>query len=543
MSDEMKQCSGIDSSEKEKNSQLQLQLRKSRFYHSEISNNVLNLKFFPNTLQLAKVNSIPAWQRLSGEAAVSSAEERSACGMSVKTTEEDRLMSGRQPLLVNAAAALEAGGAAPEAGSKAAYVIFFLLGLSTLFPWNTFISLPQYFDDRLSAVPDLQALCSSVFAALYNVSTLGTLFLATRYQQMYTPRSRVLLAFTLQIMAFVVITTCVFYPDMNPKFFFALHCGLIVVAGFGTGVLQGALFGFSAQLPGKFTGALMSGQGLAGIVVSGASFLGTAVGMSDASSGTDKRLLPALFFGMSVLTLFLCTAAYLVMERLPFIAYYRQLAGQAEEIQRGGASEGLLDGALLEVPAERIGIKLSDVCRVAKDVARPGLTVLGVFFVTLSIFPAIVVHISAHESGTFFETLFVPFALFSFNVFDTIGRSLPAKVSYGGDIKHVWKWVLARSVFLPLFLLCSTCVAPCLTDSLLPTWFESGYWSMLFMVVFALTNGYLSTIMMIHGPSQAKAVEDQEVAGTAMALYLSVGLALGGTSSLAWAFILGSNEP
>ena len=85
---------------------------------------------------------------------------------------------------------------------------------------------------------------------------------------------------------------------------------------------------------------------------------------------------------------------------------------------------------------------------------------------------------------------------------------------------NLWLWSLSRLIFFPLFLLCHV------EGTVLPIIFASDWWPTLFMILFALSNGYISSLSMMWGPTQAPPAY-AEIAGSAMVLVMTVGLSAG----------------
>ena len=106
----------------------------------------------------------------------------------------------------------------------------------------------------------------------------------------------------------------------------------------------------------------------------------------------------------------------------------------------------------------------------------------------------------------------------TFNVFDTIGR-------FAGGFKQIFTpWsvlflTILRLVFIPSFVLIQL-----KTD---PSWlFQSDWFKFVNMALFALTNGYNSTLCMIYGPSMAED-KNKERAGLIMNFHLVGGIFMG----------------
>ncbi|XP_067833191.1 equilibrative nucleoside transporter 1-like [Heptranchias perlo] len=60
----------------------------------------------------------------------------------------------------------------------------------------------------------------------------------------------------------------------------------------------------------------------------------------------------------------------------------------------------------------------------------------------------------------------------------------------------------------------------------LPVFFNHDAWYIVFMILFAFTNGYLASLCMCYGPKKVTGKE-AETAGAIMSFFLSLGLASG----------------
>ena len=138
-------------------------------------------------------------------------------------------------------------------------------------------------------------------------------------------------------------------------------------------------------------------------------------------------------------------------------------------------------------------------------------------------------YVTQSTSSRFFNDLFVPFSFLMFNLNDFIGRSLAgccsARLSRGREghtalVASAW----VRWIFFPLFMLCNV------DKTQLPIVFTSDAFPIIFMVIFALSNGYLSSVMMMTAPTLVPP-KFQELAGTYMVFMLLCGLGLGSLAS------------
>ena len=128
------------------------------------------------------------------------------------------------------------------------------------------------------------------------------------------------------------------------------------------------------------------------------------------------------------------------------------------------------------------------------------------------------------------DTYFIPVSCFLlFNVMDTAGKSLTGICKWPGA-DSIWLRILVgvRVVFVPLFMLCN--VQP---RHYLPVWFGRDSWYILFMILFAFSNGYLISLCICFGPKMV-AQHEAETTGAIMVFFLSLGLTLGSAFSFAF---------
>jgi len=385
-----------------------------------------------------------------------------------------------------------------------------------------------------------------------------------------------------------------------------LSCCLIGLCSATSG---GGLFGLSGCLPPSYTGALMSGQALGGLVVSLFSMLTIWLGGRSNSfcnlpvniHGKDECPMSidygALsFFVIACVILCLCLLSFVGLFVLPFTKFHegrvekdRLRCDSIDDIQPSEVeahSEERVAAALLrgcslddiqEVSAanpvfdceQNGGTELTPLnssrkdhtvsyngdnnsssgtvkrqyersdtvsvsarerqLRIFRKIRPAALAVFGTFLCTLSLFPSLTVKITSQyrcqtNSTLFDNDLFVPSLFVLFNVSDFMGRMLAGVSRLGVSSDNIWVPVVLRFLFVPLFLFCRV------MDSQLPLIFESDAWPLVFMVLFGLSNGFLSTVGMMIGP-QMVSPRKAPLAGTIMMLSLNLGLLFGAACS------------
>ena len=366
---------------------------------------------------------------------------------------------------------------------------------------------------------------------------------------------------------------------------FAITLLSLGIAGGTTAMLTAGVFGLAALFPTVNTQALMAGQGLAGMVTSVASILTLlAVEQEEdgcgepADDGSDDAVsyetdwAAFIYFTVSVFALLSCVGCYLALDRMPVTEYYRERgrrsdragSGEGEGSGEGSGGDGescadeesseagsapLLDNAAIG-PSEGVGvggvgvsagtvvdssIVAVSIGDVYAKVKAPAVSVFVTFLVTLSLFPTITGSINSvngcdsgkGDGGRFHNDLFVPFSFLLFNGGDFAGRTLAAYVSTSEALatnKILLVTSLSRLVFFPLFLLCNV------DSTHLPVVFNSDFYPITFMLLFAATNGLNSTVCMMSGPSLV-APSEREMAGNIMVFALGGGLFAGSLGS------------
>uniref|UniRef100_A0A8C7D2F4 Solute carrier family 29 member 1 (Augustine blood group) n=1 Tax=Oncorhynchus kisutch TaxID=8019 RepID=A0A8C7D2F4_ONCKI len=401
------------------------------------------------------------------------------------------------------------------------WLIFFMLGLGTLLPWNFFMTATMYFSSRLRDPSQmgtnlsgngngaegnnrslLEAKFNNVMTLCAMVPLLAFTCLNSVLHQRIPQKFRIMGSLAVILVVFL-LTAILVKIEMAPLPFFTLTMIKIVIINSFGAILQGSLFGMAGQLPTKYTTPIMSGQGLAGTFAAFSMICAISSGseINDAAFG---------YFITACVVILLAIISYVVLPKLEFYQYYKTQSGN-----RISDEENKLD-LLKKGKTTAISIWVL------------ALSVCFAFTITIGTFPAVTVDVkSTIADGGTWELYFIPVCCFLlFNLSDWVGRSLTAVCMWPGkDSKLVPILLVARVIFVPLFMLCN--VQPRYN---LPIFFEHDAWFIVFMIVFAFSNGYLASLCMCFGPKKV-AAHEAETAGAIMAFFMSLGLALGASLS------------
>uniref|UniRef100_A0A8C6PKI8 Solute carrier family 29 member 1 (Augustine blood group) n=1 Tax=Nothobranchius furzeri TaxID=105023 RepID=A0A8C6PKI8_NOTFU len=357
----------------------------------------------------------------------------------------------------------------------AVWIVFFMLGLGTLLPWNFFMTATKYFTSRLKDSVSTEISANetregeehrSVLEAKFNnVMTLCAMLpllvctcLNSFLYSLISQRLRVLGSLLIIMFVFVVTAVLVKVPLEPLPFFSATMVKIVIINSFGA-VLQGSLFGMAGFLPASYTTPIMSGQGLAGTFAAFAMICAIA-------SGSDLQDAAFGYFITACFVIFLSILSYLLLPKLEFFQFY-QLTKK----------------------------------KVKSDDEQNTFSLVKLYFIPVCCF-------------------------LLFNLCDWSGRSLTAFCMWPDKDSLILPMsIVTRVVFVPLFMLCN--VQPRLQ---LPVFFHHDAFFIVFMILFAFSNGYLASLCMCYGPKKVLPHE-AETAGAIMAFFLSLGLASGAAVS------------
>ncbi|XP_041044085.1 equilibrative nucleoside transporter 1-like [Carcharodon carcharias] len=435
---------------------------------------------------------------------------------------------------------------------KAVWLIFLVLGLGTLLPWNFFMTAIGYFKYQLRNVEvgtdhlqangtyrgnETAALQDNYLQGKFgNVMTLCAMLPMLIFSCLNSvlleriPEVVRISGCLSAIFILFLLTSVLVKVSLEPHIFFSITMLTIALINSFGAILQGSIFGLAGLLPTAYTTPIMSGQGMAGTFAALAMICAIASGSSQNESAFG-------YFNTACVVILIAILTYLALPHLEFSRYYFNkgknewkkdneqekickinliIQDQASVGERR-ASTHLMENTSIETN------KSPSIFSILRKIWPMALQVCLVFSVTIGVFPAVTVDAKSTISADGkWGIYFIPICCFLlFNVFDWLGRSLTAICMWPrNDSKFLPAFVIARVIFIPLFMLCN--VHP----RRLPVVFTHDAWYIVFMAIFAFSNGYLASLCMCYGPKKVIAKE-AETAGAIMSFFLSLGLATG----------------
>ncbi|KAF0977501.1 hypothetical protein FDP41_003493 [Naegleria fowleri] len=413
------------------------------------------------------------------------------------------------------------------------FFIFLLQGVGVLFPWNAFISAPDYFSALYGENTMLY------FSVAYSIPNLLGVLAMVKLSPKIPMAWKMYPSFILTLLVLILVPILGF-SGVNGIRGFIVTILLIVLSALSTAVLQGNIFGMAGALPPNYITAVMSGNGVAGVACS---FLRIVTKLTIEQNRKHVPLLimttsAAVYFFVCALVILACIVTFFLVMRMSFTKYYLNKASSKNEpgVNRNESVNTEHDEISTLVPKQDVVMttKKPSVFSVFKKIWVQAVMVMTVFWITLSVFPGLSVSVPTWYKGTEMKDWLPILVGTTFNIFDFIGRTAPRwMILFNRKVVPIP--VLIRILILPLFIFMykpSIVGLEAFNDAV----------PLLAIAFVALSNGYLSSLCMMYGPSLVDDHE-KEVAGTLMTFFLLVGICLGSFTGLAIGQILGAILP
>ncbi|XP_067010202.2 equilibrative nucleoside transporter 3 isoform X2 [Anabrus simplex] len=414
-----------------------------------------------------------------------------------------------------------------------AYIIFYLLGMTTLLPWNFFITADDYWMYKLRDVKnnvsetiggrtELQAGFTAYLSVASTVPNTLFLILNALLSRKISLQVRMIGSLSSMMLLFILTTVLVKVDtDHWQETFFITTLATVVLLNIASAVLQGGLFGMVGRFSSRYITAVVSGQALGGIFAALAEIASLCLGASSTNSAFVYFMVAN---GMLVLSLI----AYLVLSRAVFFRFHMT--------DKSETSAMPYEPAAVE-PSEHAVPRSISYRSILSKMWVYGYAVWMTFFITLSMYPSVTVLVTSVDKGNnkpWNEVFFVPVVGYLvFSMCDYLGRVLAGLLQWPrGSAWLVGLLSTLRVVFIPLLLLCNA-----QPRHHLPIMIGSDLYYILIIVLFAISNGYLANITLICVPRVVDSTE-QETASSMMAAFLGVGLACGSALSLVMVKVL-----
>lgn len=400
------------------------------------------------------------------------------------------------------------------------YMVFYLLGMTTLIPWNFFVTAEDYWmykfrnltdNSSIIITPIQRSLTSDLSVAAAVPSTLF-LILNAFLSHLIPLKTRMVGSITIILALFIVTTAFVeVNTDEWQDGFFVLTISTVVILNIFAAILSGGLFGIAGLFPSEYITAVVSGQALGGMFAAFAEIISLTFGAS-------AKTTAFVYFTIGNVVLIISLILYLIMSRTVYFRYF--VVQRCKEISSSQSLEAL-DGT----PSHP---NYDDVFR---KIYLYACSEWFVFVITLCIYPSVTVLVQSqyHGNGHLWNDIyFTPVANYLiFNSGDYLGRILAGIFERPRNKPHtVLLMSVIRAGFIPALMMGNSTL-----HNYLPIMIHSDVVFIILMIAFAVSNGYIANLALIMAP-RAVMQHEKEMASSMMAACLGVGLAVGSLSSM-----------
>uniref|UniRef100_A0A671XRB1 Equilibrative nucleoside transporter 2-like n=1 Tax=Sparus aurata TaxID=8175 RepID=A0A671XRB1_SPAAU len=419
-------------------------------------------------------------------------------------------------------------------------IIFFILGLGTLLPWNFFMTASLYFQGRLNTtewsngtvVVRKEYYFNNWMTLLSQLPLLLFTLLNSILYQRISEAIRIAGSLVFILLLFILTAVLVKVPMGEDRFFSVTMATIWFINSFGA-VLQGSLFGLVGLLPQKYSAVFMSGQGLAGTFAAIAMLIAIGSDADSESAALGYFITPCVgtlltLFSYLLLSLFciLVIAESSTVENGKVNGHVNGSAGGSPAENEVEASADGTKRAFLSLKQDESGQAKASVVEVFKKIWVMAFCVTFVFTVTLSVFPAVTADVRTIFSQKW-ERFFISVCCFlTFNINDWLGRTITTLIRWPRKESRLFPvLVVSRVVFIPLLMFCNV-----QSRNYLPVYFSHDAAFTAIMALFSLSSGYFVCLSMSYAP-QLVEPKDAETAGALMTFFLALGLSIGAALS------------
>ncbi|KAG8563612.1 hypothetical protein GDO81_016152 [Engystomops pustulosus] len=316
-------------------------------------------------------------------------------------------------------------------------IIFLILGLGTLLPWNFFITAIPYFHYQLSGnnatlpnngtAPQRDEFNFNNWMTLLAQLPLLLCTLLNSFIYQWIPERVRIAGSMTAILSLFIFTAVLVKVNMSPQRFFDLTMATIWFINAFCAILQGSLFGLLTLFPQRYSSMFLSGQGMAGTFAALAMLLSM-------SSGADHGTTALGYFITPCVGTFISIVCYFLLYRVDFAKHYLskstansaktyELETKTELLHQGeenGDAAGQKKAVLLLKEAEAGGVgeekQTVSVCTVLRKIWVMALTIVITFGVTLSVFPAITAGVATSVDSEGWRDFYSWCAWFEFSI-------------------------------------------------------------------------------------------------------------------------------
>lgn len=457
---------------------------------------------------------------------------------------------------------------------------FCIMGAAVLLPFNSLVTPSEYYRYLLADSPRAQGFMSWVVAT-FNVALIAAGALATISMHTSSPVRRIYYSAGAVFVSLLVLT--LFTTNSNSDsdargdqsasvsadLIFAALLALTLLIASATAYLQTAVVALCSVFGGRAVGLMLSGQGLVGLLVSVVQLVAavskTNGGTADDQGPEDHKQVSraaTVFFAFSTAFMAFAIATFTWLARLPL--FRKTCRGMGVQSGSGDDAREDEDAQQTSPPPSATSTSASQdnfftrrlaasnrprarqILTIQNEIRSLSFAIFYTFTITLATFPALTARVISTDTSSNTTSwkrplLFVAWHFVVFNGFDLTGRLLPSISPTLFLIRSARVQVvatLARTAFIPLLLACNVRSNHDHDDDKTAAGAAGAFGDATFFFLvasLALSNGLMSTGVMVSGPSDTQFTSDSDRAtvGAIVNFWLGAGLAVGSFASFA----------
>ncbi|XP_001602781.1 equilibrative nucleoside transporter 1 [Nasonia vitripennis] len=418
-----------------------------------------------------------------------------------------------------------------------AYIVFYLLGINTLIPWNFFITADDYWMykfreineshgvnfshiENLEKRTDLQASFTSYISISSAIPNTIFLIINTFISKKISLSTRMIGSQCIILIVFMITTSFArVNTDQYQNAFLIITLTSVAIVNAACAIFGGSLMGIVARFSTKYITAMSAGQALGGIFTAFTEILSLWIGASPVISGL-------LYFIIGDIVLFISLIAYVILEREVFFKHHVVI-----KTRNPNEPEFTINDEI-NFSGEHVSYT-----RIFKRTWPYGLSMFLIFFITMTVYPSVTVLVESQGKGKghlWNDVYFVPVVTYLiFSCADYIGRVISGYLMWPS--KKPWLVMLLsflRVLFIPAFMFCNA-----QPRHHLPVYIHDDIYYIILTVLFAFSNGYLCNIVFMLAPTVVDSKE-KEIASAMLGAFLGIGVSVGSPLSLLMVKIL-----
>ena len=398
-------------------------------------------------------------------------------------------------------------------------------GIGALIGWNSILTALDYFGDKfpynvsfLFGIPLF--ISTNIFSYL--------IYLIARYLSL---NARIIggLLLMVVVLIFMPILAEIWPNDTG----FALIMILIFIQGMANSIMQGSAVSLASMFPYECLSKYFTGTGIAGTTIC---LLRMLMLWCFGSEDHDGILIGTIvYFTISASFLIFTLTTHVIFKKTEFCKFYlKQAKGnkqQSPEVEL--SAQDNLSGPLLIAsnngqPAED-SIEIKEVYKhdwkfiwkVFKKIWVFPVLVFTIYVQTFMMFPGVSLEKEMNGLSKAWNSTIL---IFTFNIFDTLGKYFSAKRSWYSKRSTIF-FVLSRFLFYVFYLLMAS------SDNI--TVISDDWFAIVNMALFAGLNGFTTSCAMILAPEECEN-EEKETVGFLMTHPLYLGIMIGSLLALSF---------